>query len=126
MGSIGPAGGRLAVAQNDDTIGTVFWFRHDWGLPDTSWCWEIAVHIFPESRGRGFGTQCQRLLVDYLFDHTRAWRMQAVTDVENIPEQKALARIGFTREGILRGLQWREGQWHDQLIFSLLRSDLLA
>lgn len=124
LGAIGPGGGRLAVVTAGQTVGSVFWFRRDWGLPETSWCWEIAVHIFPGWRNRGIGTHAQRLLVHYLFDHTRAERVQAVTDVENTAEQRALDRVGFTREGRLRDLQWREGGWHDQLIYSLLRRDL--
>ena len=32
-------------------------------------------------------------------------RVEAMTDVENAPEQKALARAGFRLEGIARGAQ---------------------
>jgi RimJ/RimL family protein N-acetyltransferase len=123
MGAIGPAGGRLSIATADRTVGSVFWFRREWGLPDTSWCWEIAVHVFPDHRGIGIGTRAQRLLAGYLFAHTRGRRLQAITDCENLPEQRALERVGFQREGRLRDLQWREGRWHDQILYSLLRRD---
>lgn len=126
LGAIGREGGRLTVVSQERTVGSVFWFRHEWSPPDTSWCWEIAVHVFPEARGKGIGVECQRQLCVYLFSHTTAWRLQAVTDAENTAEQRALARIGFTKEGVLRGAQWREGRWRDQVMYSLLRSDRIA
>lgn len=41
----------------------------------------------------------------------------------NLPEQRALDKAGFTREGVLRGAQWRLGSWHDMVLFSRLRAD---
>ena len=116
-------GGRLIVEEHGRAVGSVQWFKDNWGPSATSWCWEIGIALCPESRGRGVGTQAQVLLRDYLLDHTRADRIQAVTDVENVVEQRALERAGFTHEGVVRGAQWRAGQWHDQMLYSFLRSD---
>jgi RimJ/RimL family protein N-acetyltransferase len=77
----------------------------------------------PASRGRGIGTHAQRLLADYLFDHTRAERLQAWTDHGNQAEQRALEKAGFVQEGVLRSAQWRGGRWHDQVLYSMLRDD---
>ena len=66
---------------------------------------------------------CQRLLVDYLFRFTTAHRLEAGTDVDNIAEQKALERIGFTREGVLREAAFRDGARRDSVIYALLRDD---
>ncbi|MFF3441456.1 GNAT family N-acetyltransferase [Streptosporangium sp. NPDC002721] len=124
MGAIGPSGGRLTAVLDGRVVGSVFWFRREWGLPETSWCWEVALHVHAEERGRGIGNHCLKELTRYLFDHTRAWRIQAITDTGNTSSQKMLTRAGFLREGVLRAPQWREGRWHDHLIYSLLRSDV--
>jgi RimJ/RimL family protein N-acetyltransferase len=79
--------------------------------------------LLPEARGRGHGTQAQRLLARYLFAHTTVHRIWAGTEVDNIAEQKALERAGFTREGITRATGWRDGAWRDGVIYSLLRTD---
>ena len=50
-------------------------------------------------------------------------RVEASTDVENVPEQRALERAGFTREGVLRRAQWRAGDWHDVVLYSKLRGE---
>ncbi|MEU1465113.1 GNAT family protein [Streptomyces sp. NPDC005727] len=94
------------------------------GGPATSTCWTLAIGLVPAVRGRGIGTRAQRLLAAYLFDHTRAERLQAWTDCANLAEQRALEKAGFVREGVLRSAQWRGGRWHDQVIFSMLRAEL--
>ncbi|MEV5803171.1 GNAT family N-acetyltransferase [Streptomyces collinus] len=123
-GLLGPDGGVLSVAEAGRTVGRVEWFASTWGRPATSTCWTLAIGLVPAARGRGTGTRAQRLVSEYLFDHTRAERIQAWTDCANRAEQRALEKAGFVREGVLRSAQWRGGQWHDQVIFSLLRADL--
>jgi RimJ/RimL family protein N-acetyltransferase len=85
-GLLGPDGGVLSVAEADRTVGRVEWFAASWGRPDTSSCWSLAIGIVPASRGLGIGTQVQRLLAEYLFDHTRTERLQAWTDHGNKAE----------------------------------------
>jgi L-amino acid N-acyltransferase YncA len=38
----------------------------------------------------------------------------------------ALEKAGFTGEGISRGIGWRDGEWRDGVIYSLLRTDLIS
>jgi RimJ/RimL family protein N-acetyltransferase len=63
------------------------------------------------------------MMADYLFAHTTVYRVEASTDVTNFPEQNALKRAGFTREGVIRGAQFRLGQWRDLVLYSRLRTD---
>ena len=44
-------------------------------------------------------------------------------EVGNVAEQKALGRAGFAREGVMRGECWRDGEWRDTVIYSILRTD---
>jgi hypothetical protein len=48
-------------------------------------------------------------------------RVQAFTDVENVAERRALENVGFVQEGVLRSAQWRQGSWHDQILYSIVR-----
>lgn len=125
MGALGRDGGRLAAVTADRLVGSVFWFRKEHGPPEISWCWELALHIRREERGKGYGTRCISLISRYLFDHTRAYRLQAITDTENLAMQHVLETCGYTCEGTLRAVQWREGTWHDHRVYSLLRADEL-
>lgn len=114
--------GRLIVEADGEWAGRVAWWKRTWG-PAESWCWQFGILIRRELRGRGIGTESQRMLARYLFAHTRANRVEAYTDVTNGAEQAALTKAGFTREGVLRQCQWRDGRWHDQIMYSRLRDD---
>ena len=122
-GYLAEDGGRLVIEAGGAWAGRIQWFRRSWG-PSASWCWEIGILIVPDFRGQGIGTCAQRQLVSYLFGHTHAHRVQAVTDVANMAEQRALEKARFTQEGCLRAAQWRSGEWHDQLIYSTPRTDV--
>lgn len=84
---------------------------------------EMGIHLFPEHRGRGIGTEAQRLLVEYLFNTTTVHRIEALTEVDNLAEQHALERVGFSREGVRRGATFRDGAWRDSVLYGLLRTD---
>ena len=116
--------GRWPFAWGEQMIGKADWFTSTaWGRANTSACWEIAIGLFPEYRGKSLGTQAQRQLVDYLFTHYPRHRIQATTAAENTAEQRCLEKLGFTREGVIRQAQWRDGGWHDQIIYSVLRDE---
>jgi RimJ/RimL family protein N-acetyltransferase len=104
-------------------IGTVSWHEAHYGPGPGSRAWNIGIALIPEGRGQGYGPIAQRMLADHLFKTTDANRVEAQTDVENLPEQRALEKAGFAREGIARGSQFRAGAYHDLVTFALLRGD---
>jgi RimJ/RimL family protein N-acetyltransferase len=118
---IGPEGGILIVCQGDNRLGLVSWRKHD--HTPGAFNWEIGIVMLPEARGKGYGTEAQRLIARYLFAHTPVHRVWAATETGNIPEQKSLEKAGFIREGIQRGTGWRDGAWRDGVVYSLLRTD---
>lgn len=77
--------------------------------------------LLPEHRGRGLGTAAQLLLVDYLLRFTTVHRLEAFTEAENLAEQRALERIGFAREGVMREVFFRDGAWRDTVVYARLR-----
>ena len=85
--------------------------------------YEIGISLLPEWRGRGIGWRAQAMLCDYLFTHTPVQRIQAGTHPENLAEQGALVKAGFTLEGVIRASEFRGGQWRDGYLYSRLRTD---
>jgi RimJ/RimL family protein N-acetyltransferase len=104
-------------------IGTIGWHEVRYGPSDESKAWNIGIALLPEFRGKGYGATAQRLLADHLFATTDANRVEAQTDVDNLPEQRALEKAGFVREGTARGAQFRAGAYHDLITFARLRAD---
>ena len=114
----------LVVTNADDwPIGTVTWRPVLYGPNLGSQALDIGIALRPEARNHGHGSRAQAMLARYLFATTAVHRVQASTDVENVPEQRALERAGFVREGVLRGAQWRLGCWHDLVSYARLRGE---
>ncbi|QIY69024.1 GNAT family protein [Streptomyces sp. RLB1-33] len=119
---LGDDAGHLMVVRGEERLGFVGW-RKIRPTPSTYY-WNMGIGLLPEARGKGWGTQAQRQLVGYLFAHTTVVRIEADTEAENIAEQRALEKVGFTREGVLRSLSFRDGRWRDGVRYSILRDDL--
>jgi RimJ/RimL family protein N-acetyltransferase len=116
--------GRLVVvAKSGEVVGLVSYIVVFHGPPPANRVYNIGIDIDPPQRRRGYGSDAQALLARYLFETYAVERVEASTDIENIPEQRALERAGFTREGVLRRAQWRAGDWHDVALYSKLRGE---
>jgi RimJ/RimL family protein N-acetyltransferase len=123
-GGIGDGSGMLAVeTANGDLVGSVSWHLVQHGPSAACRAFNIGISLFPAHRGRGYGSAAQRQLADYLFATQLIERVEATTDIENRPEQRALEKAGFSREGVLRHAQFRQGEWRDVVLYSRLRSD---
>jgi RimJ/RimL family protein N-acetyltransferase len=120
-GLMGEDGGTLMVVRDTDPLGFVTWRRRQ--TTPAAYCWSMGIALLPKARGQRYGTEAHRLLARYLFAHTTVHRIEADTEVENLAEQRALEKAGFTREGVMRGCGWRDGAWRDGVTYSLLRTD---
>jgi RimJ/RimL family protein N-acetyltransferase len=118
-GLVGAGSATLAIGLDDDRCAGVVVWRP---VGETG-NFEIGICVFPEHRGRGIGTEAQRQLVDHLFATTPVHRLQAATEVDNVAERRALERLGFVQEGVLRGYGFRDGRWRDGVWYGLLRED---
>ncbi|NNC81175.1 MAG: GNAT family N-acetyltransferase [Acidimicrobiales bacterium] len=86
-------------------------------------CLKIGILLLPGHRAQGIGATAQALRADYLFTHTIANRLEALTEADNVAEQRALELAGFTREGVLRGRGFARGAWRDAVVYGRVRSD---
>jgi RimJ/RimL family protein N-acetyltransferase len=124
-GLLGSGRGILVVVtcESDQVVGDVSYRQVWYGPGDASMAYNVGIILAPEHRGKGYGVEAQRLLTDYLFSISPIMRVEASTDITNRAEQRALEKAGFTREGVLRKAQWRNGQWHDLVVYSKLRGE---
>jgi RimJ/RimL family protein N-acetyltransferase len=115
--------GTMLVIADGEPVGTVSWHAVRYGPNAESAAWNIGINLSPPARGRGIGAVAQRQLADRLLSTTPCNRVEASTDVENIAEQRSLEKAGFTRDGVMRGAQFRAGGWHDLVVYSRLQAD---
>jgi RimJ/RimL family protein N-acetyltransferase len=68
--------------------------------------------------------ECKLLLLGHAFDDCGFGRVKIQTDAVNERSQAAIARLGATREGVLRRHQRRaDGTFRDTVVFSVLRQE---
>ena len=76
----------------------------------------------PRRAARATASRPSILVARLLFADAPVNRVEAMTDIENIAEQRALEKAGFVREGVMRGSQFRAGAYHDLVSYSILRA----
>ena len=102
-----------------DFLGITMLFGADWNTRSVG----IGWWLLPEARGRGAATAALRLFCVWVFDTVGLERIQADIDLDNFASQRLAERIGFTREGIRRGL-FPEGDGRaDLYCYGLLATD---
>jgi RimJ/RimL family protein N-acetyltransferase len=77
----------------------------------------------PGDRGKGYGREAVRLLVDWLFREEDLERVGATCDVANLPSSRLLERLGFRLEGTMRSSLFHHGGWHDVRVYGVTRSE---
>src|SRR5262245_47313025 len=114
----------MIVTLVGEVVGSMSYHEVRYGPNSGSRAYNIGLNIVPEQRDKGYGSEAQRLLAEYLLQTFPIARVEAATDITNLAEQRALEKAGFTREGVLRKAQWRAGDWHDLVVYSRVRGDV--
>jgi RimJ/RimL family protein N-acetyltransferase len=83
----------------------------------------VGGDILPEYQGRGYGKKMYRLLLKYCFDYLnmhRAWLLVLET---NTVARNLYQKVGFSEEGRMRQAIFRNGEYQDYVMMSLLRDE---
>jgi RimJ/RimL family protein N-acetyltransferase len=99
--------------------GQTMLFRFDWD--DLSA--ELGFWLAPPARGRGLTAPALRLTLALAFDRLGLERVYAFTDADNIGAQRAMERVGLTKEGVHRGQMKMGDRRLDQVSFGTLAGD---
>lgn len=72
-------------------------------------------------RGTGANAEAKLLLLTHAFETLGLRRVQLMTDARNERSQRAMARLGFSREGVLRNYRRRrDGTLRDSVVYSVI------
>ena len=83
----------------------------------------LGLSLRPSFRGRGLGSDVVLALCEYGFTVRGLHRLQVDTLASNAAMISAAVRAGFAQEGTLRGADWVNGEFVDEVILGLLASD---
>ena len=83
-----------------------------------------STWITPEYWRTNINTNCKYLLLKHCFEEMDLNRVQIKTGHENLRSQKAIERLGATKEGILRYHMIRkEGQIRHPVMYSIIKEE---
>lgn len=83
----------------------------------------FRIDLIPGARGRGYGPEAIRLMLDYAFEVIGLHRVKLEVFDFNERAVRAYEKCGFVLEGRERDALLWEGERHDSLIMSVLRTD---
>lgn len=84
---------------------------------------EIGYDLSPAFWGQGYMREAVHAMLAHGFDAMGLHRVEALVALPNTASAKLLVRLGFQREGLLRGYYFRDGAFHDHLLFACLRGE---
>ncbi|MFC5474789.1 GNAT family N-acetyltransferase [Paraherbaspirillum soli] len=111
----------ILKANSNAVIGTCVLFKID----AESRRAEIGYSLGHEHWGCGYMHEALSALLHYAFDSLGLNRLEAEIDSRNIRSAKALTRLGFQREGLLRERWILNDEACDSELFGLLRREWL-
>ncbi|QBD75817.1 N-acetyltransferase [Ktedonosporobacter rubrisoli] len=86
---------------------------------EIGWTW-----VTPAVQRSGINTECKYLLLRHAFEALGAIRVQLKTHHQNLQSQRAIERLGATREGILRNHRvMADGLYLHSVIYSVIESE---
>lgn len=85
--------------------------------------WEAACMIAPAARGKNLAARALAIVIDEAFEKRGARRIFADIDPDNIASIRTFEKLGFAREGVLRGNWETHIGVRDSVILGLLRTD---
>ena len=79
--------------------------------------------LAPSSRGTGVFLEAARLVGSFVFRTVGTHRIEARVLLQNGRANGALRKIGAVQEGVLRRAVRRDGEYFDQVLWSVLKED---
>lgn len=73
--------------------------------------------------GYGVMTDAVMGVVDHAFENLNMQRIEASVFVSNPASSAVLDKVGFRNEGTRRGSAYKHGQWVDEILWAIRRSD---
>lgn len=87
---------------------------------------EIGFVVDPAHHGRGLAAEGTRAIVDLAFESLDIHRIVGRCDARNVASARLLTRLGMRQEAHHVENEFVKGEWTDELVFAIVRSEWLA
>jgi len=114
------SGMHFGIWMGEELIGTLGSIPDRYGYDSH----EIGYWIAKAYEGKGIVTRCVVRLLDHLFEEEQIHRAEIRCHADNVRSRAIPDRLGFRLEGCLKqASRTTDGEYDDQLIFGLLRTE---
>ncbi|WP_028411250.1 GNAT family N-acetyltransferase [Bacillus sp. 123MFChir2] len=109
----------IVVKETGDFVGTVgfnnlqLWSKRA----------EIGYDIHPAFWRKGYASEAVKEVLAYGFQELDLFRIGAITYPENEASSYLLLKLGFQKEGLLRGYIYQNQHSNDAFVYSILKTD---
>lgn len=100
-------------------IGMVSLHRIDWSRRSCG----LGYWVRRDAWGNGYATEAGAALLRHALGDLQLNRVEALVALENMASRRVVEKLGFTREGVARGVERIAGKHLDHLQYSLLAAD---
>ena len=84
---------------------------------------ETHVKLCSESRGKGIGSRAVSMVCRYAFDELRLHVIYAEVKEDNYASQNLFAKLGFSKDGIVRERIYKDGKYFSSILFSITKGE---
>lgn len=112
-------GFQVGIFYKGQIAGIIGYHYVSWANKKTS----LGYWLGAEYQGLGLMTAATRALVDHAFDTWKLNRVEIHAATENYKSQAIPERLGFTREGVARQVEWLYDHFVDHYSYSMLASE---
>jgi len=99
--------------------GSIGFLYIDWDARKT----EIGYWLGDEYLGKGLATKAARLLISYSFAELHLRKVEINVASQNLKSKAIPERLGFSAEGTIRNYEYLNGEYHDKIIYGLLKDE---
>ncbi len=87
---------------------------------------EVGFRVRKDYQGMGYGSEALRGVIEAIFRDTETHRIFACTDGLNLASQRMMEKAGMQREAQLRENVLICEEYHDEVIYGVLRREVLG
>ncbi|HEY4018265.1 MAG TPA: GNAT family N-acetyltransferase [Pseudonocardiaceae bacterium] len=125
--------GKVALEQEGDVLSLVITRTEEPETPigtamlhwtsETHRSAELGYTVHPDHAGKGYATEATRALLDLGFGATELHRIIGRLDGRNTASHRVLTKAGMRTEAHLVENEWVKGEWTDEIVCAMLRSE---
>lgn len=109
----------IIETENEVAVGSVMLINIDWKNRSA----ETGIIIVREYSSKGIGFDAAMTRTKFAFEELNLIRLESNILAHNVVSQRLALKVGYKLEGIRHKAVYKNGQYHDVFVYSILRDE---